>query len=325
MAERFRPLGMTDILSITGVVFVLISLGLAAVRLDALSPTATKALGQFVVAFALPALIFRAVSSRPLGEIANAAYLGAYLIGSIAVFGLGYLWARRIAGATREASTFRAMGMSCSNSGFIGYPVLLMALPEVASTALALSMIVENLVMIPLVLVLAESASRRGASAGWRGAARVAGRLTRSPILIALVLGVLVSVTGVPVPPLVARPVELLAASSAALSLVAIGGTLATLPLRGLGASVLLVASGKLILHPLAVGLALLGLAASGVRVGDDRLAAAAVVMAAMPVMSIYPILAQRSGQEREAALAMLGMTVLSFVTITAILALVLG
>ena len=325
MAERFRPLGMTDILSITGVVFVLISLGLAAVRLDALSLMATKALGQFVVAFALPALIFRAVSSRPLGEIANAVYLGAYLIGSLAVFGLGYLWSRRIAGSTRGASTFRAMGMSCSNSGFIGYPVLLMALPEVASTALALSMIVENLVMIPLVLVLAESASRRGASAGWRGAARVVGRLTRSPILIALVLGVLVSVTGVPVPPLVARPVELLAASSAALSLVAIGGTLATLPLRGLGPSVLLVASGKLILHPLAVGLALLGLAASGVRVGDDRLAAAAVVMAAMPVMSIYPILAQRSGQEREAALAMLGMTVLSFVTITAVLALVLG
>ena len=217
------------------------------------------------------------------------------------------------------------MGMSCSNSGFVGYPVLLLALPEVASTALALNMIVENLVMIPLVLVLAESAAGRRASAGWRIAAHVGGRLVRSPILIALVLGMLVSGAQAPVPPLVAQSVELLAASSAALSLVVIGGTLAVVPLNGLGASILLVASGKLVLHPLAFGLALLALEVLGVGVGDDRLAAAAVIMAAMPVMSIYPILAQRFGQEREAALAMLGMTVLSFFTITAILALVLA
>jgi hypothetical protein len=38
------------------------------------------------------------------------------------------------------ASIFQSMGMSCSNSGYVGYPILLVAMPAIASTALALHM-----------------------------------------------------------------------------------------------------------------------------------------------------------------------------------------
>jgi hypothetical protein len=44
--------------------------------------------------------------------------------------------------------------------------------------------------------------------------------------------------------------------------------------------------------------------------------------MAALPAMSVYPILAQRYGQQRIAALAMLVMTGLSFFSISAVLGL---
>jgi hypothetical protein len=44
--------------------------------------------------------------------------------------------------------------------------------------------------------------------------------------------------------------------------------------------------------------------------------------MAAMPTMSIYPILAQRYHQQRSAALALLMMTGLSFFSISVALAL---
>jgi hypothetical protein len=47
--------------------------------------------------------------------------------------------------------------------------------------------------------------------------------------------------------------------------------------------------------------------------------------MAAMPAMSIYPILAQSYGQQRTAALALLMMTGLSFFSISAALALLKG
>ncbi|MFV0300019.1 MAG: AEC family transporter [Paracoccus sp. (in: a-proteobacteria)] len=314
---------MVGILSITGVIFVLIGIGFLTVRLAVFSAAEMGTLGKFVVNLALPALILRSVSSRPIGEIANIGYLAAMLGGSLLVFGLGYLWSRRVSGATPVASTFRAMGMSCANSGFVGYPVLLMALPDVATTALALNMIVENLVMLPLVLVLAER-GHGAAGSGRRLARQIAGRLARNPILIALILGVGLSVAGLAMLAVLARSVDALANASAAVSLVVIGGTVAALPLGSIGADMVPVIAGKLLLHPLAVWLGLGLMAALGLGVGDPQLAAAAVIMAAMPVMSIYPILAQRYGEDRTAALAMFAMTALSFFSISGMLALAL-
>lgn len=314
---------MLEILSITGVIFVLIATGFVTVRLGVFSSADIGVLGKFVVNLALPALILRAVSTRPLGEIADSGYLGAVLVGSLAVFSLGYLWSRRVAGETALASTFSAMGMSCANSGFMGYPVLLIALPDVATTALALNMIVENLVMIPLVLVLAEN-SRGGEVTGVRLVRQIARRLVRNPIVVALMLGLVISASGLTLPVLVARPIDIFASAGAAVSLAVIGGTLAALPLRALGLSVLSVVVGKLLLHPVVVALGLVVMSIIGLGVENERLAAAAVVIAATPVMGIYPILAQRYGEEQSPSLAMLVTTALSFITISAVLALTL-
>lgn len=315
---------MLEILSITGVIFVVMGAGFLSVRAGVFSPDDIKAMGKFVINLALPALILRAVSSRPLGEIANLGYLGAVLLGSLTVFTLGYLWLRRVSGETAAASTFGAMGMSCANTGFIGYPVLLMVLPEVASVALALNMIVENLVMIPLVLLMAEYA-RGGDIAGAKLLRQIAFRLLRNPIVIALLLGLAISISGIAVPDVIARPVDMFAAASAAVSLTVIGGTLASLRITAVSAPVMAVVAGKLVLHPLAIALGLGLMATVGLGVGTADLAAAAIIIAATPAMAIYPILAQRYGQEQDASLAMLLMTVLSFITISAVLAMTIG
>ena len=49
------------------------------------------------------------------------------------------------------------MGMSCSNSGYVGYPVAMLALGPVAGVALALNMVVENLVKLPILMSLADA------------------------------------------------------------------------------------------------------------------------------------------------------------------------
>jgi hypothetical protein len=315
---------MLDILSITGTIFVVISAGFLAVRVGPFSSGDMQTLGKFVVNFALPALILRAVSMQPIGEFANVGYLGAVLIGSLVVFWAGYLWTRKIAGENAAASTFSAMGMSCANSGFIGFPILLVALPDVASTALAMNMIVENLVMIPLVLIMAEYA-RAGGSTRPRMFPKVARRLVRNPIVIALALGLMISASGITLPAVIARPVDMFASASAAMSLAVIGGTLAGVPFKALKPAVFRIALGKLILHPLAVGISLFGLSQFGLGAKDESLVAAAIILASTPVMSIYPILAQSSGEESTASLAMLVMTAVSFLTMSAILTVVLN
>lgn len=310
---------MLAILSIPGVIFVVIALGYLSVRIALFSAADMKVFGKYVVNFALPALVFRGVSGQDIGRILDVGYLAAYLGGSLLVFAGGYVWSRTVTGLTPTACTFQGMGMSCANSGFVGYPILLMALPPVAATAFALNMIVENLVMIPLVLILAERAES-GAVQGGALFRQIAGRVIRNPIVIALFAALAVSLTGVALPDVIAKPIELIGASSAAMSLIVIGGTLAGLRLRAIDARVIPVAVGKLLLHPLAVWLGLLTVGVAGVAVADERLAHAAILMAAMPPMGIYPILAQRYGEENAAALAMLVMTALSFFTISVVL-----
>lgn len=53
---------MLDIISITGVIFVLIGAGYVAVWSKVFSASEMTTLGKFVVNLALPALIFQAVS-----------------------------------------------------------------------------------------------------------------------------------------------------------------------------------------------------------------------------------------------------------------------
>ena len=107
----------------------------------------------------------------------------------------------------------------------------------------------------------------------------------------------------------------MLAMSSAAVSLFVIGGSLVGLHIKGLVRDVSAIALGKLLLHPLAVGL-MVWL----VPPDDATLRAAAVVFASVPMLSIYPILAQKYGFEGFCAAALLLATVLSFVTISLIL-----
>jgi hypothetical protein len=130
---------MLEVISITSVVFVVIALGYVSVKTSAFSEIDMETFGKYVVNFALPALIFQAVSEHDVREILNIGYLSAYLGGSLLIFAGGYAWSRRVSGLTPLASTFQSMGMSCANSGFIGYPILLMAMPPIASTALALN------------------------------------------------------------------------------------------------------------------------------------------------------------------------------------------
>lgn len=310
---------MLDILAITGPIYITIALGFLTTRLGLFARADMRVFGKFVVNLALPAMLFNALAQRQIGEILNGRYVLAYLAGSLATLGLGFWWSRRALGRSPVTSIFYAMGMSCSNSGFVGYPILLLTLAPVAGVALALNMMVENLFMIPLLLALAE---RGGANSGrwYRVVGQSLKRLAGNPMIIGLAAGLAVSLLEWKLPDPVLRTVNLFAMSSGALSLFVIGGTLVGLPLRGMGKDIAPIAMGKLILHPLAVLLALLALSWLGLPAMESSLRTAAVLMAAMPMMGIYPILAQAYGQEDFSAGALLVTTIASFFTLSGLL-----
>ncbi|MDF3839547.1 AEC family transporter [Cupriavidus basilensis] len=313
---------MLAILAIVAPIYIVILIGFAMTRSGLFAKADMRVFGKFVINLALPVLLFRALSQRQLGDVLNVGYLLAYFAGSCAVIGLGYFWCRRISGLNPAISAFHTMGMACSNSGFVGYPILLLTAAPVAGVSLALNMTVENLFVIPFLLFLAEH--RHGGTGRWRVLGRSLARLLCNPMIIGLLCGVAVSGTGLTLPAPVTRTVDMLAASSSALSLFVIGGTLVGLPMRAHGSRMAPILAGKLVLHPLMVFLAMAALPVLGLGEVEPSLRTAAVLMAAMPMMSIYATLGQVYGQEDFGAVTLLATTVASFFTLSALL-LVLG
>ena len=304
-----------DILGITGPIYLAIALGYLATRQGLFAKTDMPVFGKFTLHLALPALLFNALSQRSVGEIFNLQYLGAYALGSLLVIAAGLWWARRVCRHSPSYSSMMAMGMACPNSGFVGYPIMLLTLGPVAGVALALNMVVENLLLIPLLLAVADS---EGAAAGhWRQALRQTLRgLLRNPMIWGIVGGFVWSLSGLQMPAPLSRTVNLFAAASGALSLFVIGGSLVGLKAEGLHGTVLPIALGKLVLHPLAMAAMLLWV----FPVADPALRSAALLTGALPMLGIYTILSQRHGHGAVSAATLLVTTVASFFSLSALL-----
>jgi predicted permease len=176
-------------------------------------------------------------------------FLIAYGAVALLAFGFGFFRARAV---RDEAPALQALGMSLSNSGYVGLPVALMVLGDGAVRSLAHAMIVENMVILPLALALCESQRRAGGGVA-ASLRAVASELVRNPILIGLAAGLAVGASGLALPDVGERTVRLLAGVAAPVALFAVGGMIAAVPVARPTHAVAWVVGGKLVLHPLLV------------------------------------------------------------------------
>ena len=111
-----------------------------------------------------------------------------------------------------------AMGVSCSNSGYVGYPILLQFLGPAAGVGLALTVLIENLLTIPLALAIAQSGEAEHLS--WQHTVlQSLKRMAQLPMMQAIVLGFVCSMLGLQLPEVLSKTVSLFAASTAAIAL----------------------------------------------------------------------------------------------------------
>lgn len=312
---------MFNVLTVTAPIYLLIATGFLCTRFGLFQRADLRVFGKYVINVALPALLFNALSQRNLSEVLHADFLAAYGLGSLAMIGLGLLWTLRVQRQPLSRAAIMAMGMACCNSGFIGFPLVTQVVGgATAAVCLALAMMVENLLLLPLVLAVADSDvpgdPTHSRADRWRAAlAQSMKGLARNPMVHGLVLGLVFSALGWRLPDPVARAVGLVAASSSAISLFVIGGSLVGVSARGLLRDVGTIAVGKLLLHPALVLVVVWLLPPM-----PHDLQVAVIVMAAVPMLGIYPILAQKHGHDAMAAGAQLAVTVASFFTLTALL-----
>ncbi len=308
---------MLDILAITGPTYIIIALGYLCTRGGLFSKMDMRVFGKFVLNIALPALLFNALAQRSLRQVMHTDYLLAYGLGALLAMSMGFVWARYLGIRSASESSYFAMGMCWSNSGYMGYPIVLMLVGQDAAVALALNMLVENLLMLPLLTSLADR-GEKGADGYLRNLWQLACSLARNPMIVAIVAGFGFSAADLQLPGPIARTVTLFSQASTALALFVIGGTLVGLQIHGLRTRVAQITAGKLIGHPLVVVVVMLWL----VPVNAPELRTAAVLYAAMPMLGIYPLLAEKHGYQEISAATLLVTTVVSFFSISALIGL---
>lgn len=303
---------MLAVMTITAPIFVLLGVGFLASQRALLSRQQVQGLGHFVITFALPALILKALLDKPLQEIFDLNYLLAYGLASLGAFWLIFLYARFVRCDSLAGSTLSGLGSSMSNSGFIGYPIVVMAIGPSAALGLALCMLVENLLMLPMALAMAEMGEQ---NAGQKSLVRLLRDifygLLKKPLIIAMLLGAALSLLGVRPPAFIMKAVDMLASASAPMAIFVIGASLQGFQGRQLLPDILPVTAGKLLLHPV---LLLLCFAFLPV---DPLLKVAGVLFACAPMLSIFPIVGQRFGLEARCAATLVATTVCSFMTIS--------
>lgn len=298
---------------------MLIGLGYLAVRLGWVAKPAIAGMGSYVIYCALPALLFNALSTRDFAEIFDFGYLTAFCIGSLTVLATGFLVARQVRGQVLESAAFLGLGGAMANSAFIGYAIVVQLFGSGAVVGVALSMLVDLVLLVPITIALAETARQDAGSVAATVLTTFRRTLT-NPLVIAIAAGVLASLLEWRPGAALQKVLELLAGSASAVSLFVIGGTLVGLSLRGRFASIGQMSLFKLALHPAAVALMVWLLPPF-----DPMLQATAIILAAMPMAGIFPLLAQRYGQEESCATALVGATAASFVSINLLLWLLAG
>ncbi len=308
---------MAQILTITLPIYCVIIIGFAVVRFGLFQRGDVRVLSGFVLYVCLPALIFRAFSQQRLSELIDPHYLILYSLVSLAVFAFFFLLSRYGRGQGVTLSAYQALGTSACNSGYIGYPMAAAAMGAPAVAALAMNMVVENVIIFPLFMALAETG--RGQSKSFVGEVGVSlKKLVMNPMMLSIIAGMAFALTGLTLPAPLFRTVDMLASASGPMALLVIGGNLVGFRIGGMAGDMVLVLVGKLLIFPAAV------FAGQQLMPGlTPELAKTMLIFASVPMISIYPLLGQTYNLADRGSAVLVLATGLSFFTITTVLLLI--
>lgn len=297
-------------------IFGVMAIGYIAIKTELMPKAAVPLLGRFVLFLALPALIFSTLAQTEVTHLIEPMYLLSYGLGSLLAVLLGFGLSRLLWKEDLTHASVNGLGMSLSNSAFVGYPVLLQVYGALPVAAFTMTLLVENLLIMPLVLIVLEL-SRALAEGGNKAEvlSRFFKRLSTHPILLAIVVGIGFSLTGWTLPSVIEGSLGFLANASAGVALFVIGGSLVGMQIKGDIVRISGITFGKLALHP-----ALVALMVWLLPPFDPELQRIAILMAALPMLSIYPVLAGNYTDPSRYAATLVAATLASFLSLSIVL-----
>ncbi|MEC9346332.1 MAG: AEC family transporter [Pseudomonadota bacterium] len=310
---------MSAVADIVLPVFILIGIGYALGRSPLLGGDAgIRALTNFVFYAAIPALLFR-LFARGLPEgVTDWSIVFAYYTAAFSHFALTMAIGRTVFG--HRGATLGLMGMSAgfSNTVLLGLPLVLTGFGEPGMVPLMMIVSFHPMLLITLPTIVVEVMRGEPGQGIGRIALSTVNSLLRHPVILGLLAGLLFAQTGLQLPAILDRVIDLLSQAATPAALCALGASLTQFRIAGdLKESLTLVVL-KLVALP-----AMVWVLATFVFRADPLAAHVGTVIAAMPAGVNAFLLARYYGTytQRSASAILIG-TACSLVTVSVLIAL---
>lgn len=291
-------------------VFLLIGAGYVAVWRGLFSDASVDALMRFALKFAIPCLMFRAISTLDLEREFDLILLGAYYAGATTCFLLGYFGA--IVLFRRSAEDAVAIGFCClfSNSMLLGVPISERAYGA-DSLATNFAIISIHSPFCYLMGITSMELIRNKGKTGLGTILSILKAMFSNAIIIGISLGLVVNLFGIPLPSSIVDAIDLMVRSALPVALFGMGGVLMRYRPEGDMRTVMFVVTVSLVVHPLIM----LALGAwGGLKIEVLR---SAVITAAMaPGINAYVFAEMYGKAKRVAATSVLMATAISALTV---------
>lgn len=212
---------MLSTLNVVLPIFALIFSGWLARKLKILGENALSELNRFVVWLALPALLFDIIANAQWDTLIQPGFILTFSFGMMAVFLLIVLIQRR---QTRHLADAAIDGLNASyaNTGFIGFPLVLVFLGHTALAPTLIATILTVSVLFGCAIILIEI-SLQAQTSKKRIVGNVLRSLVRNPLLVSPVLAMLFPVSGLQLPDTVNVFLKLLGGAASPCALIALG------------------------------------------------------------------------------------------------------
>ena len=295
--------------------FALIFCGYAAGRLSLLTTTAAAGVNTFVFFFALPAFLFSLMSSSPIAEVLNVPFIAAYVLASLAVFGLAVAGGRMLFDVGRGEAAIQGLAAVLPNTGYMGIPLAIAVFGREAGVPLVVGLTLDGVLLIPLGILLIESEKGQG-ERPFRTVLATFPDLARNPLIISIFAGLAASAVGFTPPTPVNNFLDLLGAAAGPCALFALGATLAGRSVAGGAAEIGYMTALKLFVHPAA-----LLLTAAVIFDVEPLWTSAALLGASLPIAAnVFIVARQYDVYVTRASGAVLVSTAVSMATVSTLL-----
>lgn len=301
---------MSTLIAVIIPVFLVIALGYVARWHKLIDNQDTDTLMRFAQGIAIPTLLFRAISQLDLGHGFDLALLGSFYAGAISGFALGLIGARLLGRAWEDSV---AIGFAClfSNSLLLGLSITERAYGSGALEPNYAIISIHSPICYGLGITAMELVRARGTPLHHLPLS-IGKTMLRNPLIIGILAGLSVNLTGLHLPDVLAQGLDLLTRAALPVALFGLGAVLMQYRPEGDLRIIAMICVIGLMVHP-AITYAL----GSSLGLSDGQFRSAVITAAMAPGINAYLFANMYGVAQRVAASAVLAGTIICVITAT--------